>query len=573
MAKLALAVLPLLLAFQCEAALERDAGGGMAPDADVPIPDGGATLPGTVGVPATDVDGSDNPEGFFGSPPDAEAQRDLDAIAACYDDPAMGSCEGPACRNLGACCVGQGDCCSATSRPDLPPAVDLRTCADLSCLGTAWRTFGLEAAFSPDGLTPQGTATGEGGVVAVEPLPLHNTRAAFTFTLTPPEDCGADCLETLSVGLLAAAPPLGAGVVVQPAVALTYSGSRDTLALVLSGRERLRFGREGVSTVTLTLEPSGRATVAHGETVTVVEEAFAPGPLHPAVWGRTRNPGASDRRSVALTALGTELALCDMPQAWDTRQEVAGVQGTAPSLATDGVETLLAFVDEEGAIRLARRDGPGRFTPLAARLEATNLSYAEEVDDPELVFRDDRWELFFTARGPAGAGVGRAILDGEAFTADSAPLLEDAWAPTLAASLGGRWLMVVRTDEGLQSYVETDSGFVMLLGSRLGDALEGLLGVVGRPSLVLHDRAWHLYVPVRRGTRWSVELLASEEALVWRHVGPTLSPSGQGFDRLGVLAADAMALGDRVEVVYEGDDGVRRRLGWASRAGTRGGRR
>lgn len=574
---LALLLTPLLLAIECQGAdrgpIGAEDAGSSADTGPLPGADAGAFVPGVLGVPATDADGVE-PLGEAMNPPSADAERELDALAACYDEsPDGGHCEEPACRPLGACCVGKGDCCAPTTLADLPTDLDLTSCAELSCLGTAWRTFGQDVALSDDGLAPQGTATGEGGGIFLTPIPLHSTRASFTFTWTPPEECGLDCLESLSVGLLPSQPPLGPGVTVSPPVALTYSGGRDSVALVLSGHERLRFDRGDVSTLSLTLEPTGRVIVTHGDDRVSFEDAFTPAPLHLAVWGRSRNPSASDRRSVALASLRTELALCDMPGAWNERVLINDVEGAAPSLASNGTDTLLAYLDADGSIRVAQSEGHGRFTPLTPRLDPTNVSFADRIDDPELVWRDSEWQLFFTARRGETASVGRATFDGTAFTVAEAPVLDDAWAPTLAASLGGRWVMIVRTEGGLEAFVEQDESFVALLGCRLNEAVAGLLGTVGNPSLVLHDRAWQLYVPVRRGTRWSVELLASDEALVWRHVGPTLLPSGQGFDRLGVAGADARAHGDVVEVVYEGDDGVRRRLGWASRPATGEGRR
>ena len=82
--------------------------------------------------------------------------------------------------------------------------------------------------------------------------------------------------------------------------------------------------------------------------------------------------------------------------------------------------------------------------------------------------------------------------------------------------------------------------------------------------MVQHNDAWHLYVAVRRGARWSIHLLASDEMLAWRHLGRALAP-GSEFDRVSVRAPDVSARGNDLLMVYEAEDGVARRLGLTQR--------
>jgi hypothetical protein len=88
---------------------------------------------------------------------------------------------------------------------------------------------------------------------------------------------------------------------------------------------------------------------------------------------------------------------------------------------------------------------------------------------------------------------------------------------------------------------------------------------VTEPSLVIHNSAYQLYYARRSGTRWSVELLVSDELLIWRSMGGVLGGSSEAFDSLGARSPDVISGPDRLDIVYAGQDGVAFQLGTASR--------
>ncbi|MGB5366253.1 MAG: hypothetical protein WBN14_08300, partial [Polyangiales bacterium] len=88
---------------------------------------------------------------------------------------------------------------------------------------------------------------------------------------------------------------------------------------------------------------------------------------------------------------------------------------------------------------------------------------------------------------------------------------------------------------------------------------------ITEPSLMIHNSAYQLYYARRSGTRWSVELLVSDELLLWRPMGDVLGGSDEAYDSLGARSPDVISGPDRVDIVYSGQDGVAFRLGTASR--------
>ena len=133
---------------------------------------------------------------------------------------------------------------------------------------------------------------------------------------------------------------------------------------------------------------------------------------------------------------------------------------------------------------------------------------------------------------------------------------------------GGQQLAVYTSDDGT-SWTFWDMGHLGPITRRGDVSASGFdADEIAHPSLIVHDGAWQLYYAGRRGTRWGVGLLLSDELLRWRwYAGgrPVLEGDGNGFDRVGVGAPDAVSVGATVELYYEGTDGTRTRLGRAVR--------
>jgi len=381
----------------------------------------------------------------------------------------------------------------------------------------------------------------------------------------------------------------------------------------------------------LELTPDGRAHIWNGGTEEVDSFDYAPrDELRVVVYGRSVNRGSDFPVGARLSGLSAETAACDIPDAWTERGpssfqlRTGGSAYTAhrPSGATvatgptstenDAPVRWFAFDEHDGdgtgrifgAFETSLGLGVLRLThDLTTELLAPSQGHqSESVRDPELVWDEGGglWHLYYTAEGP-----GRALTIGHAegptvtdLTADDAPLItSDGWAdltalemPTVAVAADGRRVVVVRATmddgshrlvgfvEGLEDPLDPAAGdFIRITGGlgpmtarNDGTARGGFAAdEVAQPSLLVWDGAFHLYYAGRRGTRWAIGLLASEDFITFRDVTPTmpiLSGDGTGFDALGVRGMDIEIVDGFAVAIYEGTDGVETGIGYARRA-------
>ena len=560
------------------------ADGGVSPDEDSgPTLDGGAVdaaadaPPGSAegnAVPATAASPGFVAEGMAERVDGGD--EDPLARASCFDGEdndgaGMTDCQDDTCTRLGACCVGNGDCCSPTSIPTLPSTIDFTSCGDFdSCLGEGdWAFVGTAASLSGRGLSPEGTATGEGGIVLLTPIDVATHRLQLTLDIAPPEDCTSmSCLESIALGLVDQPPSSGEGITIEPPVAIIYSGPRDVISVMRDGSELARLDRGDATQATLLARSTGELSVQVGTEEFALSNAFDPRALHIVLYGRTRNPGASDMRSAAVENLQISTELCDMPEAWGVRRAFDLADASEPSLEGN----RLAYVNADGAIALAE-EVDGSWVELPGRITHSGLGDGfKRVGDPELVFDGSSWFVFFTVERDDGSTLiwGATYADDD-FVTDASGILEGSRAPTVAVSEGGIQVMVVQSANGLVAYQRSEGFWDPIEFSLLNDVAEHIGGEIGSASLVQHNRAWHLYVATRRGARWSIHLLASDEMLAWRYVGQALAP-GNDFDRVSVRAPDVYAAGPLLNLVYEAEDGVSRTIGMTTRQSTPSGR-
>ncbi|MBW2464023.1 MAG: hypothetical protein JRH11_20410, partial [Deltaproteobacteria bacterium] len=281
------------------------------------------------------------------------------------------------------------------------------------------------------------------------------------------------------------------------------------------------------------------------------------------------------------------------------------------SATDDTPRRWIAFDEHDG-------DGTGRiFGAFESSLGLSELRIAHDstteilapgqghqsvsVRDPELAYDEDAelWHLYYTAEGPRGVlTIGHA--EGPTPTdlvADEEPLItSDGWfdlssleMPSVAVTEDGLRVAVVRatsTDgsHSLVGFVESreppedpEAGlFVRITGdldtmTARGDATARTgfaADEVAQPSLLVWDGAFHLYYAGRRGTRWAIGLLASEDFLSFRDVAPTtpiLSGDNVGFDALGVRGVDIEIVDGFAVAIYEGTDGFETGVGYARR--------
>ena len=568
------------------------AGGSESPDV-VNVPSGVAENP----LDDLFADQERNPEDFLGLSTDAVggAQGYAEAALGCYASP--DACGDAECGAFASCCVNTGACCApVVDNPPLPATLDFRQCAGESVAacaadsGSNATAFGdLEPVLNARGFVPNGTATAEGGAIIGDPVNLASQRVELEVQFAFPIGCGGTCLESAGVAFTATEP----SEFVDADVGLLLSGSREQVNVMIGNQVADSFfAAPGSTQWRLVLSPDGSAEVFRDD-VLQGRYAFDAAALTQArlvVFGRNLSDPAD---SAAIAAIQVDVAYCDNPRGWSGRQPVSVSDGAGevpghglgagPSIADLGSSTHVAY-EVDGEIFVAEQVAPGALLldgPTPA-LFPTEPYEAMGLHDPELVSAGSSVFLFYTARDENGRGsIGRAESDQSlaVFTKGQAPLaLPGGGSVTYDAPSvvyrDGFWLMVVRATlpssaTELRVFYANDPGTDW---ARVVDGtLEQLTGVesptseVTEPSLVIHNSAYQLYYARRSGTRWSVELLVSDELLIWRSMGDVLGGSSEAFDSLGARSPDVISGPDRLDIVYAGQDGVAFQLGTASR--------
>lgn len=587
-----LASTPLLLLTACadDAGLgptaSPDAGDDFDRDASAPLDAGvGFADSGT----ETEIDGAlpvpmteENGVGFDGLPPQLSGERvDLDP-ATCFDgvndtleDTAFDCASTTCVANHRSCCVGSSAtaCCDAAVESGL--SIDLASCTgnDITTCTGAFERFGAPIVQAST-IRVDGDALGDSGLVSHEALDTLNDRVRIEFEVRHAVACGASCLETLGVGLVTEAP----GSTSQPletSVALSYSGAKENVALLLDGVRWMEFDLADAPTSSFALElaPTGDIHVDGPRGSADVSGAFAPGALHLAVFGRSRDATSND--AAALGRLGVSTARCDIPSAWATRASIvldasAPVGGEHPSAtwtASDDLAMAFALGD---AIYLQVGDD------IDLLGEPTEFDTGGAVHDVDVIANGDLVEIYFvreTADGPRPYRVDTEADGRFGEMPAMNPLAIELDVSALAAARpldSATRVYVLATPAGPQVWFDDTTRAAFHLDAlSSSSSLATLLAdrEIEDLSLVVHQRAWQLLVGTRRGARRSTELYASDDLLHWRLVGEALTPGETGFDAISLRQADLVTGWgtDNLGVVYLGNNGTAETFGYALR--------
>ena len=609
-------LVPMIAVLSCSSALSGcdgmglDSGVGPEPSADA----GGV-------IDSADEDGlfaGSRTAGGEMTPPDA-------AVAdSCYGEPGQIFCDSADCgHRLRACCVGDGQCCAPVLDGPLPEGeIAVAGCTGdvATCLGDAMGFGSQRPWIAADALHPGGSAADDGGVVVGEPIDLgvHSVTLAGTFA-RPSSSCGAGCLEGVGMGFTTQILDELADNHVRPLAGLLYSGSRHRMSLLVAdevvGEWDLGADEERWE---LSLLATGELLVSAPSLPGGERAIFAPARAASLVlWGRTSNPpgGEPEVLGARLSQVGVSTVLCDQPAAWRQRRRAtltAGGLAWQPvvdrvSAAYDGEEPWMAL-GVQGEIFLAEGTSATELSidsvdlpALPPDRSAMPQYAARGVFEPMLTRQDDRWVLYFTAEdGEGKRTIGRAesAPGSTDFIMSPEPLigavtgLEGLSQPTVAVhhtgelvmvvvgalENGGRELAILRKLPG-GAWRPMDRGHLAELtrrgGGVVGSSAAGFdVDEVAYPSLVVHNGAWQLFYAGRRGSRWSVGLLVSDQLTRWRapQEGPVLGHGGGAWERVGVLAPAAVSIvepaGHRVELFYLGSDGVRLTPAWTDRPAT-----
>jgi predicted GH43/DUF377 family glycosyl hydrolase len=522
-------------------------------------------------------------------------------------------CDDTVCEGVASCRVGSGTLCGASQTTSL----DLSACdgaVTAACLGLDASIFGAPSPWvSAGGLHPGGTDF-DSGVALEPPLALRSRRAVLTGTFRAPTCAdGEACIETVSFGVTVQ-DALGASSRVSPLLALRYVAGRSEVQLVSGDVVLARRPFVAGGAHRLELRPNGIAIASDASGV-IAEVPFAPRDgARVVVYGRNVNHGFPSTEGARLEGLSVDVARCDIPDAWGTRDPLSVIDGAGGAVSLDGVSGVATAVlaTEGRVVAFHALDTDGRPAIFAATETESSelvllgtdnapiLSGRQEherggVRDPEIwVDGAGTTHVYYTAMGADGVTrIGRA--SGAALTelapSGSALLDPAAWddlaglsEPTVTTAYDGRLVLVANAAltsgaHALVTFVaDSPTGpFARLRGTPL-DAITQRDGSVqtpvfdaeeiSSPSLRRVGGAFHLYYVGRHGTRRGLGLFATDDFLHVRRVSdeaPIFAGANARFDALGVVASDVLVEDGAVSLRYAGTDGVTVTLGRTTR--------
>ena len=532
-------------------------------------------------------------------------------------------CSEAGCSALRSCCVGSGDCCSASTVGGLPETLNFGDCAGddaVACLegmGLSAAAFGDPAPFIADGdFYPGGDDRFDSGIAVGDSLDMTSHRLDLTVTFRTPEACSGSCREGVGVALTTGTGLDDTSHVISSA-GLLLSGSRNEVAVLLADQPVLHLPITGAEiAVRMVARPTGEISI-HADGTLRGTLDYVPSPeMRLVVFGRNRDRGTGTGTGTGgllgarISQIQAAVSLCDIPERWAIRASVPivtmdgapyrGDEIEDPSVArdADGRE-LVAFANGGRILLGVMDDGTGelRLThPVLSPAVSGGSDFDEAgVSDPEIVIADDGIRIYYTALGLDGIrriGLAEEAEEGGFQTREFPVLSPDTYGlehfeqPAVARHYSGQWIMVLRAiDADGRSQImafESDDGLIfaplafkpVLTGSAMvGESGRDLrvfprpmADEVAAPSLAVNNGAWQLYYARRQGTRWSIGLMMSDDLLGFRLVDePILQGDGTGFDRFGARGPDALIDGGTMRLFYTGLDGVRGGLGLAER--------
>ncbi|MCZ7678131.1 MAG: hypothetical protein M5U28_04890 [Sandaracinaceae bacterium] len=396
----------------------------------------------------------------------------------------------------------------------------------------------------------------------------------------------------VAVGLVEAstAPPS----YVAPIVAFQVSGNRGEVSLLVAGEivGRWALSGEGFTDYALTVRPSGSVELTRdgavlGTSTLSDRPAGAGHRLRAHLQPCAGQPGPRAGRLTLAAArrlrrpLGARRRRAGAPARGRRPPESSARRVAAPSIArwTDAggaPEQRMAF-EIDGAIHLAAHDGSAWVgNPAAPALVGGGAPWAERLGDPALVWNGTALELWLTGYAGTTGTIARVVAaEGtETFAwEDVEVLLAPGAGESFAQPAPFAGGVVVRardaTGEGLALYQESGSGLVRagMLREPSGALAAFDRDEVASPSVVHAGSTYRLYFAGRRGLRWSIGVLVSPDGALWMepHGGALVrSPSGEGFDALGVTDPEPVIDGDVLHLYYTALDGERARIGVAA---------
>lgn len=547
-----------------------------------------------------------------GASPDGGAPPGLEQGVGCYDGldndvNGLSDCSDPACGGP-VCCVGSGspDCC----QPDPVPTtfeVPADCVGDLGCaeLDPAQVPFGQVAPiFEGGGLVPQGGET-YGGLALAAAQDPRIVGSTIVATIEVPAGRCTSCIDAAGVGFFDGLPTAGERGSVR--LGALVNGGRGELQVIVTDEVVGAIPiEEGTHTLTLisNIDGSANVTVASEPEPAIAYETILlqglelPPTLRPVAFGRTQNRAVGES-AVNVRGVTLSRSRCDVPSALD-RAASPVLPSASSTFAPSGLglgrptfvewsgRKVVAFA-HDGELLIAEPTADGNLVGASGPPDSLYLNPPGVValSDPWLV--SDGAVLYLYFAGEADDGT-RSIWQTGATDFDFGAATEVLVPPAGYDSVDGptvwregtTWRMIARivgaTDSRLVGWVSNDGLEWQLDGTSVQTAtvrapdLENTFAAdrdeVATPAMVRVGGTYRLYYSARRGSRWSVALLVSEDLQSWRSMGAVLEGSDSGFDALGVRHPAPIWGTSPPGFYYLGTDGITAAFGRAGPAGT-----
>lgn len=537
-------------------------------DASPPDEDAGRALPEDMALFAA-------PEAMANPDPDDSGARCVEESSDARGAPL--GCQDSGCRATShACCVGRAECCSG--EPTVV-AYPFGTCTSDCVDGLL---FGSPLPTLVNGFSPGGDAEFDSGVVLEQRLDLRGEKVVLEADfVVPSTSCvGVNCFQTVGVSVAQNAP-VGSNAHVRTIAGLLWSGGR--MYLIVGERSIRSWPAEAGGTWRLTIDADGDVNVQNpgGSDVNdSFDVAILPSEANVVIYGHNVNPGGGEE-SAQLSSLSISRDQCEMTRQWSERSSVevgSGLTGRllgAMSPTTlRGPEHLDIAYLRDGRLVTTFRGSEDTPSIWVDGDDTTNALIGVEgsIAGPELALESGETVLYYEVAGQIfraeSAEDERLRFSGgvrvEGLTLENATL----HAPTIVSRGDGLQSVIILRAEyadqsrsALVAFSLSSSGGAVSAQQRDLLPTEALGEELGDPELFIRNRLYQLYVPYRRGTRWRLAHMTSEDLIFWTIADETALESDGPEELFGPRAPSAVVSEAGVELFYERFDGSEQSLG------------